>query len=250
MGPVVSQRAPEPHPGLAPAHACAGAGVCGDAGRRHGRRSAGEPAGSWPHRSGPATSDRRTLAALEDADTQPARQQQASLLRLGRARRRRRRGRWIVRKAASRHIIHALYRHCARRWETTGHAQTVKIRRSNRRRNSCWTNPRANSTTPLSRACAPRARRCLATRSHRRTRAPSPPTLVVAGGKRSRLLVLTVAVVGVLWFGTPGGYRSTASRTSKLLCLPRRSPDFYTELEFYHWLASRVRCHLSAWCCC
>ena len=38
----------------------------------------------------------------------------------------RRRGRWIVRKAASRDKIHAPCRHCARRWETTGHDRSVK----------------------------------------------------------------------------------------------------------------------------
>lgn len=50
---------------------------------------------------------------------------------------------------------------------------------------------------------------------------------------------VTVAVVGVLWFGTPAGIPVNGFEDIELLA-SKESPDFYTELEFYHWLASRV----------
>lgn len=50
---------------------------------------------------------------------------------------------------------------------------------------------------------------------------------------------VTVAVVGVLWFGTPTGIPANGFEDIELLA-SKESPDFYAELEFYHWLASRV----------
>ena len=50
---------------------------------------------------------------------------------------------------------------------------------------------------------------------------------------------VAVAVVGVLWFGTPAGIPANGFEDIELLA-SQESPDFYAELEFYHWLASRV----------
>jgi hypothetical protein len=50
---------------------------------------------------------------------------------------------------------------------------------------------------------------------------------------------VTAAVVGVLWFGTPTSVPVNGFEDIELLA-SKESPDFYTELEFYHWLASRV----------
>ena len=50
---------------------------------------------------------------------------------------------------------------------------------------------------------------------------------------------VTAAVVGVLWFGTPAGILINGFEDIELLA-SKESPDFYAELEFYHWLASRV----------
>lgn len=50
---------------------------------------------------------------------------------------------------------------------------------------------------------------------------------------------VTAAVVGVLWFGTPAGIPANGFEDMELL-VSKESPDFYAELEFYHWLASRV----------
>lgn len=50
---------------------------------------------------------------------------------------------------------------------------------------------------------------------------------------------VTVVVVGVLWFGTPAGIPANGFEDIELL-VSKENPDFYAELEFYHWLASRV----------
>jgi hypothetical protein len=50
---------------------------------------------------------------------------------------------------------------------------------------------------------------------------------------------VTVAVVGALWFGTPAGVPANGFEDIELLA-SKESPDFYAELEFYQWLASRV----------
>jgi hypothetical protein len=48
-----------------------------------------------------------------------------------------------------------------------------------------------------------------------------------------------VAVAGVLWFATPAGAPLTGFEDIELLA-SKENPEFYAELEFYHWLASRV----------
>ena len=115
-----------------------------------------------------------------------------------------------------------------------------KICRSNRRRNSCWTNPARELDDTIVARLRFRARRCLATRRGRtdRTRAPSPPRWWLPVGSVA-LAGVTVAVVGVLWFGTPAGIPVNGFEDIELLA-SKESPDFYAELEFYHWLASRV----------
>lgn len=50
---------------------------------------------------------------------------------------------------------------------------------------------------------------------------------------------VVVAVAGVLWFATPAGAPLTGFEDIELLA-SKENPEFYAELEFYHWLASRV----------
>ncbi|MBI3576047.1 MAG: hypothetical protein HY083_10425 [Gammaproteobacteria bacterium] len=50
---------------------------------------------------------------------------------------------------------------------------------------------------------------------------------------------VTVAVVGALWFATPAGAPLTGIEDIELLA-SKETPEFYAELEFYQWLASRV----------
>lgn len=49
---------------------------------------------------------------------------------------------------------------------------------------------------------------------------------------------VTAAVVGLLWFGTPTGAPSLGFEDIELLAATD-NPEFYADLEFYHWLASR-----------
>lgn len=51
--------------------------------------------------------------------------------------------------------------------------------------------------------------------------------------------LVAVAVVSALWFATPTGAPLTGIEDIELLA-SKENPEFYAELEFYQWLASRV----------
>ncbi len=50
---------------------------------------------------------------------------------------------------------------------------------------------------------------------------------------------IVLAVAGTLWFAAPGGAPITGFEDVELLA-SKESPEFYTELEFYNWLADRT----------
>ncbi len=50
---------------------------------------------------------------------------------------------------------------------------------------------------------------------------------------------IVLAVAGTLWFAAPGGEPVTGFEDVELLA-SKESPEFYTELEFYNWLADRT----------
>lgn len=49
---------------------------------------------------------------------------------------------------------------------------------------------------------------------------------------------LVLAVAGTLWLVSPGGVPLTGLEDAELLAA-KESPEFYAEIEFYHWLAQR-----------
>lgn len=51
--------------------------------------------------------------------------------------------------------------------------------------------------------------------------------------------LVALAVVSALWFATPAGAPLSGIEDIELLA-SKENPEFYAELEFYQWLASRV----------
>lgn len=50
---------------------------------------------------------------------------------------------------------------------------------------------------------------------------------------------VVLAIAGTLWFAAPGGAPIAGFEDVELLA-SKESPEFYTELEFYNWLANRT----------
>ncbi len=50
---------------------------------------------------------------------------------------------------------------------------------------------------------------------------------------------IVLAVAGTLWLAAPGGAPVTGLEDVELLAA-KESPEFYSEIEFYNWLANRT----------
>lgn len=67
--------------------------------------------------------------------------------------------------------------------------------------------------------------------------APRRRGWLAVGG--AALAGLVLALAGTLWLAAPGGAPPAGLEDAELLA-SKESPEFYAELEFYQWLASRA----------